>query len=69
MSVGVARRKKNSLPLGDVEANLMKDINYVNILSNEPPTQTSIDVDVYKSRTDDLYFVRKLGLNNTDDFS
>ena len=71
MSVGVALRKKklNSLPFGDEEADLMKDINYVNMLCKEPPTTISIDVEVYKSRTADLCYMRKLGLDNTDDYS
>ena len=71
ISFGVALRKKklNSLPLGDAETDLMKVINYVNILCKEPPTQISIEVEVYKSHTDDMCYVRKLGLDNTDDYS
>ena len=73
ISIGVVRRikeQRNSvLPLGDAEADLIKDINYINIICKGPPAKTSIDVDVYKSRTDDLCYVRKLGLYNTDGYS
>ena len=70
ISVGVARRIKDQLnSLGDAEADLIKDINYVNILCKGPPAQISTDVDVYKSSTGDLCYVRKLDLDNTDDYS
>ena len=36
--LALLNEQKNSLPLGDVEADVMKDINYVNILCKEPPT-------------------------------